>query len=64
MSSKFFTNRDNNTLENRLKDILSQHKNIIHLEFLIGYFHISGFSKIATLFKNITSIRILVGINT
>ena len=49
MSSKFFTNRDNNTLENRLKDILTYHKNITHLEFLIGYFRISGFSKIATL---------------
>ena len=63
MSSKFFTNRDNNTLENRLKDILTHHKNITHLEFLIGYFRISGFTKIATLLKNITHGRILVGIN-
>ena len=63
MSSKFFTNRDNNTLENRLKDILSHHKGITHLEFLIGYFRISGFSKIASLMKDITHGRILVGIN-
>lgn len=63
MSSKFFTNRDNNTLENRLKDILSHHKNITHLEFLIGYFRISGFSKIVALLDNITHGRILVGIN-
>ncbi|MEA1983313.1 MAG: helicase-related protein [Campylobacterota bacterium] len=63
MSSKFFTNRDSNTLENRLKDILLHHKNSSHLEFLIGYFRISGFSKIASLMNNITNGRILVGIN-
>ncbi len=63
MSSKFFTNRDNNTLENRLKDILSHHKGISHLEFLIGYFRISGFMKIAALLKDINHGRILVGID-
>ncbi len=63
MSSKFFTNRDNNTLENRLKDILSHHQGITHLEFLIGYFRISGFTKIDSLLSGITHGRILVGIN-
>ena len=63
MSSKFFTNRDNNTLENRLKDILTHHRGISHLEFLIGYFRISGFMKIATLLKDINHGRILVGID-
>ena len=62
MSSKFFTNRDTNTLENRLKDILSYHE-IKFLEFLIGYFRISGFSKIAKLLNGIEKARILVGIN-
>lgn len=46
MSSKFFTNQGNNTLENRLRDILKNY-NIEKLEFLIGYFRISGFKKIA-----------------
>ena len=63
MSSKFFTNRDNNTLENRLKDIRTHCRGITHLEFLIGYFRISGFTKIATLLKDITHGRILVGFN-
>lgn len=45
MSSKFFTNQGSNTLENRLKDILS-HYSVEYLEFLIGYFRISGFVKI------------------
>jgi hypothetical protein len=36
VSSKFFTNRDNNTLENRLKDILSHHQGITHGRILVG----------------------------
>ncbi|MBD3808626.1 MAG: NgoFVII family restriction endonuclease, partial [Epsilonproteobacteria bacterium] len=62
MSSKFFTNQGNNTLENRLKDILS-HYRVEYLEFLIGYFRISGFAKIAPYLSNIQKARILVGIN-
>ena len=62
MSSKFFTNQGENTLENRLKDILS-HYDIKNLEFLIGYFRISGFKKIAKLLDNIKKVRILVGID-
>lgn len=62
MSSKFFTNQGTNTLENRLKDILT-HYDIKNLEFLIGYFRISGFKKIAKLLDNVEKVRILVGIN-
>lgn len=62
MSSKFFTNQGTNTLENRLKDILT-HYDVKNLEFLIGYFRISGFKKIANLLDNIDKVRILVGIN-
>lgn len=62
MSSKFFTNQGENTLENRLKDILS-HYSVEYLEFLIGYFRISGFVKIAPYLANIKKAKILVGIN-
>ena len=62
MSSKFFTNQGTNTLENRLKDILT-HYDIKNLEFLIGYFRISGFKKIAKLLGNVDKVKILVGIN-
>ncbi len=62
MSSKFFTNQGTNTLENRLKDILS-HYRVEYLEFLIGYFRISGFVKIAPYLSNIKKAKILVGIN-
>ena len=62
MSSKFFTNQGINTLENRLSDVLT-HYDIKNLEFLIGYFRISGFRKIASLLNKIERVRILVGIN-
>jgi superfamily II DNA/RNA helicase len=65
MSSKFFTNRTKeNSLNNRFNQILSNYE-IQNLEFLIGYFRISGFNKIANLIKSdkIKNIRILVGLN-
>ncbi|MEA3316287.1 MAG: helicase, partial [Campylobacterota bacterium] len=62
MSSKFFTNQGTNTLENRLKDILTYYE-IKNLEFLIAYFRISGFKKIASLLNNVDKLRILVGID-
>ncbi len=62
MNSKFFTNKNSNTLENRLTDILT-HYDIKNLEFLIGYFRISGFRKISSLIEKIGKVRILVGIN-
>ncbi len=58
MSSKFFTNQGVNTLENRLKDILS-HYRVEYLEFLIGYFRISGFVKIAPYLADIKKAKIL-----
>jgi len=60
--SKFFTNEDKNTLENRINDIL-EHHNVKFLEFLIGYFRLNGFNKIAKYLNGIQKARILVGIN-
>ena len=62
MPSKFFTNQENNTLENRLTDILKNY-DIRNIEFLLGCFRISGFKKIAEYFNGIEKARILVGIN-
>ncbi len=66
MRSKFFTNEGENTLKNKINHILknkSKH-GITHLDFLIGYFRITGFDKIAENLSGITHARILVGINT
>lgn len=62
MPSKFFTNQSDNTLENRLTDILKNY-DIKNLEFLLGYFRISGFKKISKYLQGVDRARILVGIN-
>ncbi|MRI83795.1 MAG: hypothetical protein C6I00_05170, partial [Nitratiruptor sp.] len=60
--TKFFTNKENDNLETRLQDILRYHKPKF-LEFLIAYFRMSGFKKIAGLLGGVEKARILVGIN-
>ncbi|MGQ4005178.1 helicase-related protein [Francisellaceae bacterium CB300] len=62
MPTKFFTNQSDNTLENRLTDILKNY-DINSIEFLLGYFRISGFKKISKYLKGVEKARILVGIN-
>ncbi|MBL0707846.1 MAG: hypothetical protein JJW00_02245 [Sulfurimonas sp.] len=65
MKKSFFTNQDENTLENKINHLLQNDKNIEFLDFLIGYFRITGFSKIADRLKpEIKMIRILIGIST
>jgi len=63
MGSSFFTNEENNTLKNKINNILEIDKNIEYLDFLIGYFRITGFNKISDNLSKIEHIRILVGIN-
>ena len=63
MGSNFFTNEENNTLKNKINNILQRDKNIEYLDFLIGYFRITGFNKISDNLSNIKKSRILVGIN-
>jgi len=64
MQSSFFTNDGENTLKNRINAILGKDKNIEYLDFLIGYFRITGFDKISDNLNNIKHTRILIGINT
>jgi len=63
MNSKFFTNEENNTLKNKINNILQIDKNIEYLDFLIGYFRITGFNKISDNLSSVKHTRILVGIN-
>ncbi len=63
MDSNFFTNEDKNTLKNKINHILQNDKNIEYLDFLIGYFRITGFDKISENLSHIKHTRILIGIN-
>ncbi|MFW5805729.1 MAG: hypothetical protein ACOCVX_04285 [Bacteroidales bacterium] len=62
MSSKFFTNKDENTLLNKIEGVF-KHKNIFFLDALVGYFRASGYFKIRKFIDSAEEIRILVGIN-
>jgi len=58
----FLTNQGDNTLENKLQRILKK-GNIEYIDFLIGYFRITGFHRIENYLDGIKKTRILVGIN-
>lgn len=62
MSTKFFTNEEQNTLLNKIKGIF-KHKNIHFLDALVGYFRASGYFQIREFVDRAQEIRILVGIN-
>lgn len=62
MSTKFFTNEDQNTLLNKLEGIF-KHKNIHFFDALVGYFRASGYFQIRKFVEKAAEIRILVGIN-
>jgi superfamily II DNA/RNA helicase len=62
MSSKFFTNEDENTLLNKIKGIF-EYKNIHFFDALAGYFRASGYFRIRPFVEKAAEIRILVGIN-
>ncbi len=64
MSSKFFTNQDKDSaLFKKFVGIFENNPNIRLFDVLVGYFCSSGYFKIQPYFKNLSSVRILVGIN-
>ncbi|MBA5248946.1 MAG: helicase [Gammaproteobacteria bacterium] len=63
MTTKFFTNTEENTLFNKLVGVFEHNQNINHFDVLVGYFRSSGYFKLRSLLENIDKIRILVGID-
>ncbi len=62
MSTKFFTNENENTLLSKIEGIF-QHRSIHFFDALVGYFRASGYFKIRKFIEKTDEIRILVGIN-
>ncbi len=62
MSTKFFTNENENTLLKKIEGIF-KHKKIHFLDALVGYFRASGYFQIREFVESAEEIRILVGIN-
>lgn len=63
MSTKFFTNKDNNNLFNKFQGVLEHIPNLHTFDALVGYFRSTGYFKLRPYLENIQHIRILVGIN-
>lgn len=62
MSTKFFTNENENTLLSKIEGIF-KHRNIHFFDALVGYFRASGYFRIRPFVEKASEIRILVGIN-
>lgn len=62
MSTKFFTNENENTLISKIEGIF-KHRNIHFFDALVGYFRASGYFRIRKFIEKTDEIRILVGIN-
>ncbi|MBS1768274.1 MAG: helicase [Acidobacteria bacterium] len=62
MSTKFFTNADENTLLKKLTGIF-QYMQVYHFDALVGYFRASGYFRIQDYMQQVSKVRILVGID-
>ena len=62
MSTKFFTNENENTLLNKIKGVF-EYKNIHFFDALVGYFRASGYFQVRPFIEKAAEIRVLVGIN-
>lgn len=63
MSTRFFTNKEQNTLLDKFKGIFDNNKDIEFFDALVGYFRASGYFSIRPFLDHVPNIRILVGIN-
>lgn len=63
MTTKFFTNENENTLISKFEGVLKFNQNIEFFDSLVGYFRSSGYFKVRPFLANVPKIRILVGIN-
>jgi superfamily II DNA/RNA helicase len=63
MSTKFFTNQDENSLLKKFEGVFTNIDSIRHFDALVGYFRTSGYFKVRAFLDKIPRIRILVGIN-
>ncbi len=62
MSTKFFTNKADNTLFRKIEGIFT-HTQVHYFDALVGYFRSSGYFRIRKYIAKASKIRILVGIN-
>ena len=63
MSTRFFTNEDQNTLLSKFEGVFTHNRDIRFFDALVGYFRSSGYFALRPHLEHVPHIRILVGIN-
>ncbi len=63
MSTRFFTNEEQNTLLKKFEGVFTHNRNIQFFDALVGYFRASGYFALRPHLEHVPHIRILVGIN-
>lgn len=63
MSTRFFTNKEDNTLLKKFEGVFKYNPGIVCFDALVGYFRASGYFRIREFLDKVPQIRILVGIN-
>ena len=63
MSTRFFTNRRNNTLIEKFAGVFVNNPDILFFDALVGYFRSSGYFALRPNLEKLEKIRILVGID-
>jgi HKD family nuclease len=63
MSTKFFTNSEENTLIQKFEGVFTYNSNIEYFDALVGYFRASGYFRVRPFLDKVPTIRVLVGIN-
>ena len=63
MSTKFFTNRDDNTLLKKFRGVFEHNTDIDSFDTLVGYFRASDYFRIRPFLEKVPKIRIVVGIS-
>ena len=62
-TSKFFTNRNGNTLMQEFNNIFDANPAIRHLDAVVGFLRSSGYFTLRPFLDNITKVRVLIGID-
>lgn len=62
-NSRFFTNRDGNTLMKEFEGILENNPQVKNLDAVVGFLRASGYFTLRPFLDNINKVRILIGID-
>lgn len=63
MSTRFFTNRNGNTLIKKFEGVLANNPMVKNLDAVVGFLRSSGYFQLRPFLNNIDKVRILIGID-